>query len=192
MDYQTVGYWLTFLLLAAEGTVVVGIFFPGVSVLIAAGFLAGVGDLNPYIVFALAVLGLMTGDTISYAVGRFGAARISRIRKFAGGHEERARAVLGRRRASLLLFQFPLPTRIAVPLVAGVTHFSFRAWVLIDLLASLVFVVVIGGIGYAIGRRSRDLDLALEYGKYVQLALFTLLVVYVAYQVIQWRRNPTE
>jgi len=72
----TYGYWAVLALVAAES---VGIPMPGETALIIAAAYAGhTHHLSPWIIFAVAVAGSITGDNIGYWIGHKGGYRLAR------------------------------------------------------------------------------------------------------------------
>jgi membrane protein DedA with SNARE-associated domain len=72
----TYGYWAVFALVAAES---VGIPLPGETALIIAAAYAGhTHHLSPWIIFAVALAGAVTGDNIGYWIGHKGGYRLAR------------------------------------------------------------------------------------------------------------------
>lgn len=63
------GYWAVFAGIAIENT---GIPIPGETITIVAGFLAGSGELNYWLVLIIAIAGAVTGDNCGYWIGRIG------------------------------------------------------------------------------------------------------------------------
>ena len=72
----TYGYWAVFALVATES---VGIPLPGETALIIAAAYAGhTHHLSPWIIFAVAMAGAVTGDNIGYWIGHKGGYRLAR------------------------------------------------------------------------------------------------------------------
>jgi membrane protein DedA with SNARE-associated domain len=63
------GYWAVFIGIALENT---GVPLPGETVTIVAGFLAGSGELNYWIILASAICGAVVGDNFGYWIGKVG------------------------------------------------------------------------------------------------------------------------
>src|SRR5579884_1164195 len=70
--FERWGYLVVFLGILMENTLFLGLFIPGVFVLLLAGIGAADGILDLRLAFLLAVAGTSLGDTISYLAGRFG------------------------------------------------------------------------------------------------------------------------
>ncbi|GAB6987909.1 DedA family protein [Nocardioides pyridinolyticus] len=189
MDTHQASYGLLFLLLALEGTIVLGLFFPGVTVLGVAGYFAGTGELNAALAFFVAALGLLVGDNLTYSVGRFGLDRFRRLRQYVAPRRDRIERALRPRNVALYFFQFPMPTRVLVPVVAGVSRYAWARWIAIDVVASVLFVSCVGGAGYAVGAASAEMGIAIELGKYIQIAFAAILLIFVLVQIYKFVRR---
>jgi membrane protein DedA with SNARE-associated domain len=74
--FEQWGYLIVFLMVLLENSAFVGAVIPGDVVLLLAGFYADRSDLDLAPICALAFVGALTGDTIGYAIGRFGGRRV--------------------------------------------------------------------------------------------------------------------
>lgn len=70
-QYGTWTYLILFLIVFAETGLVVTPFLPGDSLLFAAGTFAGMGALDPWLLFFLLAVAGIAGDTVNYWVGRW-------------------------------------------------------------------------------------------------------------------------
>jgi membrane protein DedA with SNARE-associated domain len=74
--FERWGYLIVLAVCALENSAFVGAVIPGDVVLLAAGFYAERTELDLGPVIVLAFVGALVGDTIGYAIGRFGGRRI--------------------------------------------------------------------------------------------------------------------
>src|SRR3990167_7509852 len=80
---RTVGYLGIFAIVFAESGLLVGIFFPGDSLLFTAGFLASVGIFYIFFFAVFCFVAAVLGDNVGYAFGkRFGPKIFSREDSF--------------------------------------------------------------------------------------------------------------
>src|ERR1700687_5812902 len=106
----------------AESLAVIGTFVPAGLVMFAAGALIGAGALNGWATLAVAALGAVAGDGISYELGR----RYHReVRAWCAAEGPEASYARGERfvqqhgGTSIVLARFFAPVRAIVPLVVG-------------------------------------------------------------------------
>ncbi|MHB8709586.1 MAG: DedA family protein [Desulfuromonadales bacterium] len=64
------GYLVIFLGVALECQAVLGLVMPGESLVLAGGFFAGQGVLNPEILLLVIAIAAILGDSIGYGLGR--------------------------------------------------------------------------------------------------------------------------
>jgi len=187
------GYFGICVVLALEGTLGVGLFVPGLTVLCLAGYLAGSGTLDIAGVAPAAWLGIAIGDNLGYALGRFGMVRSPRaLRAVDAVH---ARLDLRRPRWWWAFFHFPVITRAAFPVVLGASRFPVRKWIVLSALGSSLFASAFLAIGYAAGRAAGNLDSAQAQSTRLQQAFLVVLVAVVLaglYRLWRHRRSKSK
>ena len=143
------GSWWTYLgLFVAVAASWAGVPFVGATALGAAGVAASQGNLDLWLVVAVATLGGEAGGLIGYAVGyRWGRVLLERPGRHRAGRQrmvergERAYARWGR----LAVFFTPA-------IVSGTAKMEHREFVFWNLLASLGFAVSVAASAYGLGR----------------------------------------
>ncbi|MGN9811855.1 DedA family protein [Micromonospora sp. BQ11] len=137
------------------GLTAVDAFFPmvpGEAAVITAAVLATGGDPELVVVIAVAALGALTGDHVSYAIGRGGGARrLARLpaqsRRRAGS--EWARRAVDRRGGLILTTARYVPGgRTAVTLTMGAVRYPRRTFLLFDAIATASWALYCGLLGY--------------------------------------------
>jgi len=125
-----------------ESLALIGTIVPGSTIVFAAGVLAGLRVVDPWVAGGLAVAGAMLGDTTSYVVGR----RYRRVirdvwpmSRFPGilARGEAYFAANGRK--SIFVGRFLGPVRALVPLVAGMSRMHAGHFIGIDALATVAW-----------------------------------------------------
>jgi membrane protein DedA with SNARE-associated domain len=146
------GYWVVFVSLALEGVLVTSMIVPGLLVLIAAGFYAGQGHLDPLALAGTAVAGVWVGDAASYCVGRLFWSRLLARKRF-GTAMKRVRPVLESRGAMFLVFyHFEPIARMIGATAAGAVGLPVRRWLPFDYLGGALWVLFYGSVGFLLGR----------------------------------------
>jgi membrane-associated protein len=152
--------WAYVLVLAVVAGDAVLPLLPGETILVAAGVLAGGGDLNLWLVIAAGAVGAFLGDAASYWAGRKLGARAAH--RFLRGERGRrslawAEAALEKRGRTLIaVARFVPGGRTAVTFTAGTTGFGWRAFAVADGLGVLVWSAYNAGLGAVGGRTFED------------------------------------
>lgn len=162
------------------------VFFPmmileGPIVTIIAGFLSSLGYLNPFLIYGLAVLGDLVGDSLYYALGRYGRDRfIQRWGHYIGLHPERIEHLekhFKRHGGKTLILgkwshAFTAPGLVA----AGVAKMDFRKYLGFNALSTLPKSFLFLLIGIYFGRAYVQINNYLIYTTFIMIALAALLV----------------
>lgn len=128
----------------------------GPLVIIIASFLASQGFLNVYIVYIIAILGNLIGDTIYYSIGRIGRHTfIAKYGKYIGVTDERVRKAEEHYKNHLIKIIFiskMVNAGIEIFLVtAGITKVNFKKFISIITLIEIPKNIVIVFVGYYFG-----------------------------------------
>jgi len=142
-------------------------FFPSETAAIAAGVLAGAGDLSIAFVIAAAAAGAFIGANSSYALGRTAGQKAARpLFRGENGRARRrwAERTLARRGGYLIVVARFIPGgRTATTLTAGVTRMRFRRFVSFAGLAAVLWASFAAGLGY-LGGKAFEENLLLGFG----------------------------
>ena len=142
---------------------------PSESTLIAAGVVAGVGDLHLAGVIALGAAGAFLGDNAGYGLGGVLDRRVRRV-LFTGDRGRRRlefveRAFKRRGGSMIVIGRFVPGGRTAVTFTAGATGYGYRRFAAFALAAALAWSTYATLLGYAGGRAYEDEPLkALLFG----------------------------
>jgi len=126
--------------------------FPGTLIVIAAGAFARQGLLTWYSTGLIALVCVVLGDNLSYAMGHF--AREPVLRRFQDSENWiKAETTFNRWGGMSVFWTRFLITGIAVPvnLIAGTSGFGIRRFFIYDLIGEAVWIFGYGGLGYLFG-----------------------------------------
>ncbi len=126
--------------------------FPGTLIVIAAGAFARQGLLTWYSTGLIALVCVILGDNLSYAMGHF--AREPVLRRFQDSENWiKAETSFNRWGGMSVFWTRFLITGIAVPvnLIAGTSGFGIRRFFLYDLIGEAIWIFGYGGLGYLFG-----------------------------------------
>lgn len=148
------GVWIVFGGLLAESAGVV--FAPGETLLIAAGFLASEGALNPLWVLMLGILATSLGWFGAYYLGSWlGISWLRRHGRWIGvtpNRLQKTHAFLEKYGPIVVLFgRFVVPLRQLQGYISGSAESSFKQFYLWNILGAVLWVGFWGGAGYIFG-----------------------------------------
>ncbi|MGD8558067.1 MAG: VTT domain-containing protein [Gammaproteobacteria bacterium] len=167
--------FIIFLVAAAESLALVGIVIPGIVIMLGVGTLVGLNALGLWSTLAWATLGAITGDWISYWLGRHFDRQLrhiwplSRYPKLIPKGERFFKRHGGQ---SVLFGRFVGPLRPIIPAVAGIMHMPQGKFYFINVVSAVLWAPVVILPGVAFGE---SLQLASE----VAWRLVTVIAVVV-------------
>lgn len=133
--------------------VYLGVIIEGESVLIAAGFLAHQGVMNPLAVFLAAFAGSVTGDQLLFYLGRHFADRRMVQRQVS---RPLFAKVLERIQANpvvfILSFRFIYGVRTISPIALGVARVSPSLYAVLNIVSAAIWAALFTAVGYLFGQ----------------------------------------
>ena len=133
--------------------------FPGETVIVTGGTLAGTGSLNLIAVILAGAAGAVIGDSAAYWLGRVGGERIRSFFARVAGHDRVVAAErMVQRRGSALVFvgRFLPGIRLAINLSCGAGQMDYRRFLTFDALGALVWSTQAAVLGYIFGKSFED------------------------------------
>jgi len=148
-------YVIIFALAASEASLFVGLFVPGETVLLIAGFLAYRGDIDLFGAIAAAAFGAIVGDSIGYEIGRHVGHRLeaTRIGRWIGKERwQRARTYLKEKGGKAIFFgRFVSFARSLVPALAGDARMEYPRFLAWNAAGGILWACLLVGVGYVAG-----------------------------------------
>ncbi len=153
-QYGTWVYAVIFLIIFCETGLVFTPFLPGDNLLFAAGALAAIGQLDPWLISGVLASAAIIGDSTNYWIGRkYGIHIFSEKRKFP------SRKYLAMAEAffikhggkSVLLGRFMPFIRTFTPFVAGMSHMPYLRFVGFSVSGTIIWVGTLVPAGYFLG-----------------------------------------
>jgi len=166
-----------------------GIPLPATPALLAAGALAGSGELRFGLVLLLAVVATLISDTVWYELGKRYGARILRfLCRFSMQPDtcmQRAESFLTRHGLKSLLITKFLPgmNRTVLPLT-GVYHVSYSRFFVFDLFGAVIWAGAYSGLGFAF---SDKFELALRHARSLGIYGAVLLAGLIALAIVLFK-----
>jgi membrane protein DedA with SNARE-associated domain len=183
-------YVIIAVILLAETVPVLGALIPAQLFLLGAGFLASLHELNIYLLLIVASASLFVADVASFALGRrYGMALFAKLPAPFALRIQRVSDGLGEHAGkTLVLGKFLGPARALTPPMAGASRLKWPRFLAYELVGSVVWVVVITGLGWLFGRSYHLIEKNLGRGAFV--IVLVALVAYLTF--MRFRAAKTE
>ena len=155
--FERFGTPIVFVSALVEATIGLGVIFPGVLMMFLGGAAASQGDANVWLIFVVAALGTIVGDSVSYIAGRWGGDRLQHTRL---GPSLRLGAQLmdGRARWLIPFYHLHNVTRALGPFGSGALRIPLRIWMPLDYAGAVIANTVWVGAGFILGTAVLDED----------------------------------
>ena len=152
-----------------------GMIVEGEAILFTAAFLANQGAFNPIFIFGVLFAGVITGDLFWYWLGL----RLQTSNSFVKRWAERIgkpfdRHLVHRQFRTIFISKFTYGFHHPILMRAGALKVNVRNYLKNDVIASLIWMLIIGGLGYF---SSASFLLVRRYVKFAEISLLLVLVV---------------
>ncbi len=159
---KTAGYLGIFAIIFAESGVLVGIFFPGDSLLFTAGLLASQGFLNIFILIPVIFLAAVLGDNFGYFFGKKIGPKIFTKEDsffFSKDHIVRAESFYEKYgKKTIVIVRFIPVIRTIAPILAGVGRMKYSVFFIFNIMGAFLWGVAITWAGYYLGKVLPNFD----------------------------------
>lgn len=148
-------YGIIFLIIFCETGLVFLPFLPGDNLLFAAGALAAIGQLNPWLISAVLGSAAIIGDSTNYWIGRkFGTRLFSETRKFPSRKHLATAEIFFEKHGgkSVLIGRFMPFIRTFTPFVAGMSLMPYGRFVAFSVSGTFLWVGTLVPAGYFLGQ----------------------------------------
>ncbi len=147
-------YLILFGIIFAETGLVITPFLPGDSLIFAAGALANITVLNPWLLFGSLTIAGIVGDSVNYAIGKAIGPRVFRedMRFLKREYLEKAHAFYEKHGGkAIILARFIPIIRTFAPFVAGVGTMTYRKFLFYNVIGAVLWVGLFTSLGYYFG-----------------------------------------
>ena len=180
------GYWAVVGLLFLEDF---GMPVPGETVLVAAAFYAGLGQLNILVVILAGIAAAIMGDNVGFMIGYYGghplAERYGRYVFLTSRRLEHAMDFFERYGGRVVVVaRFIDGLRQLNGIIAGMSEMVWLRFLAFNLLGAVLWVCFWSGIGYYGGSY---IEVILRWQLYITLAILIGLAGFIAYKI--WRKR---
>jgi len=153
-NYGLFTYLIIFFIIFAETGFVFTPFLPGDSLLFAAGALAAIGSLNPFLIIGVLSLAAFLGDTANYWIGHFFGDKIikSKFLFIKQEHIVKTQNFYKKHgKKTIILARFVPIVRTFAPFVAGIGKMQYREFITFNLIGGIAWVLTFTLAGYFFG-----------------------------------------
>lgn len=181
-------YGLLALIVFMETGVVATPFLPGDSLLFAAGALAGLGLLHPFVLWLLLASAAIAGDTTNYWIGRAVGPRIFTRDVWWAKREYLARTEAFYEKhggKTIILARFAPIVRTFAPFVAGIGRMPYRRFLAFSVTGGFTWVGLCVGAGYCFG----NLAVVRDNFSLVILAIIVISLLPLVIEALRARRS---
>jgi membrane-associated protein len=189
-QYGTWTYALLFAIVFCETGLVVTPILPGDSLLFAAGALAALGTLNPWLLFLLLTVAAIIGDMVNYWAGHYFGARIFKpnARILKTEYLDRTHAFYERYGGkTIVLARFVPIIRTFAPFVAGMGRMGYGRFFAYNVFGGIFWVAACVAAGYFFG----NIDVVKKNFSVVILAIIFISILPGIIGIVRARRPRT-
>lgn len=166
-----------------------GIPVPGETVLIAAAFYAGLGDLNIFAVMLVAFIGAVIGDNIGFAIGEYGGhPLVERYGKYVFLTPERlhrSEQFFNRHGGKIVVIaRFIEGLRQLNGILAGLSEMKWLKFITFNAIGAAIWVAFWSIVGYYSGNH---IDAFLRYQMYFSILVVAAVIIYLIFHFIRRR-----
>jgi membrane protein DedA with SNARE-associated domain len=185
------GYAILFIWVFAEQ---IGLPLPAAPMLLAAGALAGKGQLNFAVALGLAAMASLLSDVIWYQVGRYGGSSvlslICKVSLTPDSCIRRTEEIFSKYGSgSLLVAKFIPGLNTAAPSLSGIFHMSLVRFILFDCSGVLLWAGSLIGLGYLFSNQIERIAIyALRLGTSLILVILGGLAAYILWKYLDRRQ----
>jgi len=195
-QYGTGTYLILFTIIFCETGLVIFPYLPGDSLIFAAGALAAIGLLNPWILFIIFVVAAMSGDNLNYWIGHSIGPKIFKQKKskfFNKKQLDRAHAFYKTHGGKTVVIARYIPIiRTFAPFVAGIGAMKYRRYVVFEIIGTWSWVALMLFLGFWFG----NLPYVKDHLETVFLAIiiisFMPLIGGILYDYLKHKKAPKK
>ncbi len=188
-EYGMLTYVILFIIVFCETGLVVTPFLPGDSLLFAAGALAAIGDLSPFVLVGILMIAAIAGDTVNYWIGAWVGPKVftrDNVRFLNKKHLIKAQKFYEKYgAATIIIARFVPIVRTFAPFVAGIGSMTYGKFILYNIVGGVVWVNLFVWVGYFVG----NLEFVQKNFSYIAMAI---IIISVLPMVIEFLRARAE
>lgn len=183
----TGGLLILFLIIFSESGMMVGLFFPGDTLLFSAGILAAGGTFNIVTVIAVIAAAAILGDNIGYLIGKHAGPKLFKEDGVIFRHDyimrtEKFYEKYGTK--TMLVAHFIPIVRSFAPVTAGAGKMNHKQFIIYDAIGDIVWATSVTLIGFFIGSRIPGIE------KLIEPILIGIVVIFLFPTIYHVLKDP--
>jgi len=187
--FHDYGYIVVFFGVLVENAMFLGLLVPGAVILMLAGLSAENGSINIWVVFGLAWIATIIGDTISYMIGRLGWTKFL-DRTGMGEMMEKVREPMEQHSSWIILaYHMAGYSRVVGPAAAGLFHIPYRKWAPLDYAGGLIWVLSYTALGYILGTAGLEFGDTKSMVRFLEWFFLGLFAIAIVLAYVRAKRN---
>jgi len=145
---ETWGIWFIVPFLFLENVPVIGFIAPGLTVLFLSGFFADILPGHPVYIATIACITIIIADNLWFWLGYYGNSKTPFLKRVAAQSPNVEATLANQSFLGLIMYQFMPYFRMFLPFSLGMYRFSPAKWLLVNALATFLYVFVFFGAGW--------------------------------------------
>jgi len=174
---ETGGLLLIAAIIFAESGVMVGVLFPGDTLLLSAGVLAATGKLNIITTIITICIAAIIGDNVGYEIGKRLGPRLFRKKDgviFRKEYIDKAEQFYEKHGSKTMLLAHYVPiVRSFAPVTAGASKMNRKQFVIYDAIGDISWGTLVTLFGYFVGSKVPGID------KYIEPLLLGIIAIFL-------------
>lgn len=173
--FETLSYFGIFIVVMIAGYLIP---VPEEIVLLLVGYLAANNYLNAYLAVVVSILGVLTGDNIVYWLSNHSSKFIKKVKKRISITKIHKYEQLLKEHAGKTIFcsRFIVGLRFIGPLMAGTNKVKWQKFMFFVSLATLIYVPLVVGIGYAFSSNLSAIIIEIEEARHLVFVLVAVII----------------
>jgi membrane protein DedA with SNARE-associated domain len=172
-------YLVAFLAAVAEGTIILSI-IPGTTYTITLGVFLARGDLDPFIIFPVLIMGAFLGDLLGYALGSFSSKFVKKNYGTDKNFVLAQKFIVKHGGKSVFFARFISGIKELVPFLAGVLSMQFKRFMLWNFAGAIGWSILWVSVGYVSGSYITETESIVKTIG-VSFMIFFIISVYLFY-----------
>lgn len=173
-------YLIAFFMAISEGTIILSL-VPGTSYVVTAGVFWARGDMDPFILFPVVILGAFLGDILGYTMGHFSSGFVKKKIGNDSNYKIGENFIKKHGGKSVFFARFISGIKEMVPFIAGVLSMKIKMFMIWNFLGAIGWSILFLSLGYFLGDNIEEIDSVVKATGFGILIMF-LIGIFLMYR----------